>query len=221
MCRILMFLVKLFQVFLHNTLNIGINGTVYRVAVHCRLDRTFQIGIIIQITVLSSGGSVQDIIVILFQSVLSFIVRSGKSDHICRQRTVWIDSLIFLFKPDTADLAILQSCRLESADLVISHPPKRHIPGRFGMRCYILPHRRHVQIREIRSQRFHGGFQIILPVQHYPGIYDQVIHLFTDGKLRSLGIHDVTTSKRQGDGIVFLLGEHLLLIVSSVRSHDP
>ena len=216
-----MLLVKLLQIFLYNALNIGINGTVYRVAVHCRLDRTLQVGIVIQIAVFSSGGSVQNIIVILFQTVLSFIVRSGKSDHICRQRTVGIDSLIFLFKPDTTDLAVLQCCRLESADLVISHPPKRHIPGRFGMRCYILPHRRHVQIREIRSQRFHGGFQIILPVQHYPGIYDQVIHLFTDGKLRSLGIHDVTTSKRQGDGIVFLLGEHLLLIVSSVRSHDP
>lgn len=77
MYRILMLLVKLLQIFLYNALNIGINGTVYRVAVHCRLDRTLQVGIVIQIAVFSSGGSVQNIIVILFQTVLSFIVRSG------------------------------------------------------------------------------------------------------------------------------------------------
>ena len=191
-----MLLVKLLQIFLYNALNIGINGTVYRVAVHCRLDRTLQVGIVIQIAVLSSGGSVQNIIVILFQTVLSFIVRSGKSDHICRQRTVGIDSLIFLFKPDTTDLAVLQCCRLESADLVISHPPKRHIPGRFGVRRYILPHCRHVQIRKICTQCFHGGFQIILPIQHYPGIDDQIIYFLADRQLGSFGVHNIAAPER-------------------------
>ena len=162
MYRILMFLVKLLQIFLHNTLDIGINGTVYRVTVHGRFDGPLQVGIIIQISILSSGGSVQHIIVILFQSVLSFVVRSGESDHIRRQGTVGIDSLVFFLEPDALDLAVLQCCRLKTADLIIGQPSERDIPGRIRMTDHILSHCRHIQIREICGQRLHRRFQISL-----------------------------------------------------------
>ena len=81
MYRILMLIVELFQIFFHDTLDIGINGTVYRIAVHGRFDGPLQVGIIIQISILSSGGSVQHIIVILFQSVGSGSVRPRKAEN--------------------------------------------------------------------------------------------------------------------------------------------
>ena len=159
---VFVFVVIFFEVLFHNALNRRVDRGINIVAVYSSLRRPLQIIVPVYISILSAVYAAQNIVVILFQSVLSFVVRSGESDHVRRQGTIGIDSLVFFLEPDALDLAVLQCCRLKTADLIIGQPSERDIPGRIRMTDHILSHCRHIQIREICGQRLHRRFQISL-----------------------------------------------------------
>ena len=193
-------------------------------AVNRRLHGALQIQVIVQIAVLSSVDPVQDAVVILLKPIASLVVRARKANRIRRERTVGINPLVLLLEPDALDIGIIAFRLLEAADLIIGQPFQRNIPRCLLVGSHIFPDRRHVEV-EILSERLKRRLKIRgLSVQlriHDLRIYDKIVHLLTCRKLCSLRVNDVPPPVGQGDGIILLLGEHLLLVTGSVLPCQP
>ena len=86
-------------------LDVHVNGGDDGISILGGFDDFLHIGLIIQISVLSSIGSCQLVIVILLNSAASlFSVIVGKSHNIAGQRIIRIKSPVLVLKPDTFDL---------------------------------------------------------------------------------------------------------------------
>ena len=197
--------VELLQVLLHHHLQVGVYGGMDIIAVHRGLHRALQGQVIIEITVLPAIDAIQDIIVILFQSVASLVVHAGKADCIRRQGAVGINALVFFLEPDSFYLGVLLLCFLEAADLFIGQLLQRNIPGGSLVVGDIIPDRADVQV-EVIAQSLQRGLQVFLLICHDFGVYDQIVHFLAGGQPRTFGVHDVPPSVGDGGGSISLLG---------------
>ena len=89
------------NIFLHNVLNIHINGGDNGLAVFRRFYNLLQIGLVVQITVFPAVYPYEAFIIILFNAARSHgAVPGGKADHVAGQAVIRINALVFIFKPN-------------------------------------------------------------------------------------------------------------------------
>ena len=104
---ILILRIKFVQIFFCNRLQIAVNGRHDRFAIVSRNDRSLQIGVIVQITVLPAICPDQRIIIILFQSIQTVSVTRGKTDDITGKRLVRVGSPIAILEPYALDIFVI------------------------------------------------------------------------------------------------------------------
>ncbi len=212
----------LINILLENVLHIYINGRHNGLAVDCRFNHAFQIGILIQITIFPSVDTNKTIIVILLNTAgTAAAVSACKADHIAGSRAIRIDPTVFIFKP--------YACYTETGLVIVITFPVSGIPLFFRLlKPGLLVVRKLTavfisQVRpfgalldqaskfiSIKSEYVHQGLdrrlQVIIRLIHnLAWIKDQVIHLFTGSQIGTVSVYNIPTSVRNGPAGIFLL----------------
>ena len=95
-------ILPLVQIFLHDFLDIYIDGRNHCISIFSWLDHTFQVGLLIQVSVFPAVCADELVIIILFDTAVSVAsVALCKSDYIAGQGIVRINPFVLILKPYT------------------------------------------------------------------------------------------------------------------------
>ena len=219
---IFVFLVKLPQIALHDTLNISINGCLDITAVPGRYGRSFQIGIVIQVPVFPPVRTAECVIIKFLKPVSTLIVIGGKPHHVTGQRAVGIFPLIFILKPHAFNICTVFRifCQFpESIHLLVFHPARHHIIRRIGMFRNVASHLVHINIKTF-FECIQRRLKVLFLLHQNLRIQNDIVHLVADRQHRTVGIHNISTFKRYCRRVILLLRQYLFLILLAVIPGD-
>ena len=186
-------------------------------------DRSpFQIGILIQISILPPISTAEHIIIEFLQPISSHIIIGRKSNHVTGKSSVRVLPLILGLKPYAAQAHARFRIRdhfLIGIHLLIFHTFCHYIIRRLRILCYVIPHLGRINPKAL-MQSLQNRLDIFFLIQQYFRIKNNIIYLIADRKDRAVGIHYIATLKRYCRRIIFLLRQYLLLILFSTVSRD-
>lgn len=226
--RIVKFLNALFDRILNVHVDRGDDG----VAVRRRLDHPFQVGVVVQIAVLSAGGADQLVVVVLLDPAAALgAVAQRKAEQAAGERVVRIGALVGVLEPDTVHavrislfLVLVVDVGLLVFELHLLVVGKLlRIADVLGVR-FVLDQLRQLGavVPENLRQQIDGRLQVIFLLRvDLRRIDDQIVDLAAGGEKRAVPVDDVSPSVGYLPRIVALLRKNLLVVRLGVHPLDP